>query len=128
MARAIVVDTDVLVDFLRGQADAVAFVKARSDRILLSAIVVAELYAGVRGEVEMAVLDALVSSFRVAPVNAELAKGAGLHKRDYGKSHGMNLGDAILAATAQSETADLATLNVKHYPMFHGLRPAYAKR
>ena len=128
MAESILLlDTDVLVDFLRGHSKAVAFVTARSTRIILSSIVVAELYAGVRGDREQAALEELVSLFRVVPVSGEIAKQGGLYKRDYGKSHGVGLADAILAATAEAENAELKTLNVKHYPMLKGLRPAYAK-
>jgi predicted nucleic acid-binding protein len=123
----LLLDTDVLVDFLRGHSEAVAFVNAHSARIILSSIVVAELYAGVRGDREQAVLEALVSLFRVVPVSGEIAKTGGLYKRDYGKSHGVGLADAILAATAESENAELKTLNTKHYPMLQGLRPAYTK-
>ena len=57
----------------------------------------------------------------------ELAKAAGLIKRDYQKSHGIGLSGAIIAATAISTDADLKTLNVKHYPMFKGLKPPYKK-
>ena len=123
----LLLDTDVLVDFLRGHSEAVAFVNAHSARIILSSIVVAELYAGVRGDREQAVLEALISLFRVVPVSGEIAKTGGLYKRDYGKSHGVGLADAILAATAESENAELKTLNTKHYPMLQGLRPAYTK-
>ena len=123
----LLLDTDVLVDFLRGHRKAVAFVNARSARIILSSIVVAELYAGVRGDREQAALEALVSLFRVVPVSGEIAKTGGLYKRDYGKSHGVGLADAILAATAEAENAELKTLNTKHYPMLKGLRPAYKK-
>lgn len=41
----ILVDTDVLVDFLRGHEKAVAFVNEFSSQIILSPIVIAELYA-----------------------------------------------------------------------------------
>ena len=111
MAGSIVLDTDVLVDFLRGRSKAVAFVNAHSARIILSSIVVAELYAGVKGDAEQAALDDFVSLFRVASVNAEIAKAGGLYKRNYGKSHGVGLADAILAATAEIENAELKTLN-----------------
>ncbi len=127
MAGSIVLDTDVLVDFLRGHSKAVAFVNAHSARIILSSIVVAELYAGVKGDAEQAALDDFVSLFRVASVNAEIAKAGGLYKRNYGKSHGVGLADAILAATAEIENAELKTLNIKHYPMLEGLWPAYTK-
>ena len=127
MAGSILLDTDVLVDFFRGHSKAEAFVKAHSSRIILSSIVVAELYAGVKGDAEQAALDNFVSLFRVVPVNATIAKSGGLYKRDFGKSHGVGLADAILAATAEAENAQLKTLNTKHYPMLKGLRPAYKK-
>jgi predicted nucleic acid-binding protein len=127
MIGAILLDTDILVDFLRGSNKAEAFLAAQADRIILSAIVVAELYAGVKGEAEREALDALVSLFRIVPVDVEIAKAGGLYKRDYGKSHGVGLADAILAATAEAWKADLKTLNIKHYPMLKGLRSAYTK-
>jgi predicted nucleic acid-binding protein len=127
MARPFLLDTDILVDFLRGHSKAIALVESSSASIILSTIVVAELYAGVKGEAEQAVLDDFVSLFRNVPVNANIAKAGGLYKRDYGKSHGVGLADAILAATAEAESAELKTLNTKHYPMIKGLRPAYTK-
>ena len=127
MAGSILLDTDVLVDFFRGYIDAITFVNAHSDRIILSSIVIAELYAGVKGDAEQAVLENFISLFRVVPVSAEIAKAGGLYKRDYGKSHGVGIADAILAATAEAENAELKTLNTKHYPMLKGLRPAYKK-
>ncbi len=127
MERPILLDTDVLVDFLRGHKQAVAFVTENADRIVLSAIVVAELYSGVRGDVEEAALGDLIGLFRVGDVTSEIARSGGLFRRDYGTSHGVGLADALLAATAVSEGAELATLNARHYPMIKGVRPAYRK-
>jgi len=127
MAQSFLLDTDVLVDFFRGHSKAVTFVNANSPQIILSSIVVAELYAGVKGDAEQAALDDFISLFRVVPVSAEIAKIGGLYRRNYGKSHGIGLADAILAATAEVEDAQLKTLNAKHYPMLRGLRPAYKK-
>ena len=127
MVESILLDTDILVDFFRSHGKAVAFVNAHSARIILSPIVVAELYAGVKGDAEQAALENFVSLFRVLPVNAKIAKAGGLYKHDYGKSHGVGVADAILAATAEAENAELKTLNTKHYPMLKDLRPAYKK-
>ena len=127
MAKPILLDTDVLVDFFRGHSKALGFVNAYNARIILSSIVVAELYAGVRGDEEQAVLQNFVSLFRIVPVDTEIGKVGGLYKRDYGKSHGIGLADSILAATAEAENAELKTLNTKNYPMLKGLKPAYKK-
>jgi len=126
-AKSVLIDTDVLIDFFRGHDKAVVFVNAHVDRIIMSSIVIAELYAGVKGSEEKTVLENFISIFRVVPVSAGIARDGGLYKRDYGKSHGIGLADAILAATAKAENAKMATLNTKHYPMLKGLMPAYKK-
>ena len=127
MASSILLDTDVLVDFFRGYSKAVTFVNTHSPRIILSSIVVAELYAGVKGDAEQTALENFVSLFRIVPVTAEIAKAGGRYKRDYSESHAVGLAEAILAATSEIENAELKTLNTKHYPMMKGLRPAYKK-
>ena len=127
MAKTILVDTDVLVDFFRGYRTAVDYINANATRIILSAIVIAEPYAGVKGDEEQAVLENFISLFRVVPVSAAIAKTGGLYRRDYGKAHGVGIADAILAATALAENADLKSLSTKHYPMLKGIRPPYRK-
>lgn len=127
MKNGLLLDTDVLVDFLRGQPDAVAYVKAQADRISLSSIVAAELYAGAKDDDELSRLDELLSLFPVIPVTIDLARSAGLHKRNYCKSHGVGLADALIAATAETLDAELKTLNIKHYPMLKGLKPPHVK-
>ena len=127
MPKPVLIDTDVMIDFLRGHPKAMALVKKHSSRIILSSIVTAELYAGVRGDEELDTLDELVALFRVIPVSPALARAGGLNKRDYSKAHGVGLADAIVAATCEAENAELKTLNVKHYPMLKGLKPAYTK-
>ena len=111
-----------------GHPAAVAYVKDRADCIILSPIVAAELYAGVRDGEELARLDELLSLFPVIPVTVELARSAGLYKRDYFTSHGTSLADAMIAATAEAQQAELKTLNIKHYPMLKGLKPPYTKK
>lgn len=127
MPRPILIDTDVMVDFLRGQPDAQSLVEQCQDRIILPSIVVAELYAGANGDGELTVLDDLVSLFRIVPLTTAIARDAGLHRRTYGKSNGVGLADAVVAATTIAENADLKTLNVRHFPMFKGIAPAYTK-
>ncbi len=117
MTGAILLDTDVLVDFLRGYSKAVAFVNTNADRIILSAIVVAELYAGVKGDVEQTALEDFVSLFRVVPVDAEIAKIGGLCKRDYGKSHGVGLADGISSGNRRG--LECGTEDPQHQTLSH---------
>ena len=130
MPPPVLLDTDVLVDFLRGHGGAIACVEECADRAILSAVTVAELYAAVRGGekgAEQTALADLLSQFRVVAVSGEVAKLGGLYKRDCGAAHGLGLADAIIAATATLEEASLKTLNARHFPMLVGLLPAYRK-
>ena len=45
--------------------------------------------------------------------------------KHYQRSHGLEFPDALIAATAEHHGLTLATLNVKHFPMFRNLKPAY---
>ena len=126
MTRKLLIDTDILVDFLRGFPKAVKYLKTRSEEILVSAITVAELYAGVRDD-ERRHLDDLISLFEVVPISREIAVTGGLFKQQYHKSPGVGLADAIIAATSVKSEAELKTLNTKHFPMIKGLRSPYLK-
>lgn len=130
MPGQVLIDTDILVDYLRGYPEAVRFVTERSDEAVVSAMSVAELFAGVRGDAherEQIALGRFLEQLTVAPVSAEIAKAGGIYRRDYGRSHGVGLADAIIAATAVASDASLQTLNVRHYPMFPGITPPYRR-
>ena len=122
----VLVDTDVLIDHLRGVPQA-AKTLAAHDGIAISVITLAELLAGAKGARERAHIDALEASCTVLPVDAMLARKAGALRQRWGPSHGVELPDALIAATAQQHALPLLTLNTKHYPMLDGLRAAYRK-
>jgi predicted nucleic acid-binding protein len=126
MNPKLLIDTDVLVDFLRGLPKAVKYIKAHSEEVIISAITVAELYSGVRDE-ERRQLDDFISLFDVIPASHAIAKTGGLYKQQYHKSHGIGLADAIIAATSVITEAELKTLNTKHFPMLKGLRTPYSR-
>lgn len=123
----LLLDSDVLIDYLRGQADAVAYLEARTEPLLISAISVAELFAGVRDGRERTALETFLSAFEIVALDAEVAVLGGLYRRDYGKSHNTGLADALIAATAFQHQARLVTLNRKHFPMIPDLLVPYSK-
>ena len=121
------VDTDVIVDFLKGVGQAVEFVERNAHQMALSVIVLSELYAGARNEGDLAMLDEFLGLFPVHPVTTEIGRRGGLLKKEYSKTHGMGLADALVAATAEQEGMEIKTLNTRHYPMVRALKPAYRK-
>ena len=127
MTDLVVVDTDVLIDYLRDRTEAVAYIDALSEPVLMSVVTLAELYAGVREGSERLFLDMFVSVFEMVAVDSEIARLAGLFRRTYGKSHNLGLPDALIAATAQTRKARLVTLNRKHFPMLADVVVPYQK-
>jgi predicted nucleic acid-binding protein len=120
-------DTDVLIDYLRGRPEAVTYLEGLTNTLAISAITVAELYAGVRDGAERAKLDSFLAVFDIVPVEQEIAIKGGLHRRDYSKSHNIGLADALIAATAELSQATLVTLNAKHFPMLSDVEVPYQK-
>ena len=120
-------DTDVLIDFLRGQPQAVQLLEDIDCEFYLSAVSVAELYVGVRDGREREVLDQLVGLLQTIEISTEITRQAGLWRREYGKSHGTGIIDALIVACADASQIPLATLNVKHFPMLPNVSAPYRK-
>ena len=121
------VDTSVLIDHTRGVAaarDALARA-AHSGPLHSSEIVRAELLVLIR-EREWAAITPLLDVIAWHPIDREVAERAGELGRAWLPSHtGIDVADFIIAATAQLFEATLLTRNVKHFPMFPGLRALY---
>jgi predicted nucleic acid-binding protein len=114
-----VIDTDILIDHFHGNASATTFIQdalLAGHDLYISVATVAELLAGVRpGEEEDT--EALLSLFKIYPADEPLARMAGGYLARYAGSHRLDLGDALIAATAQATKSELYTRNVRHYPM-----------
>jgi hypothetical protein len=117
VAGLLLLDTDVLVDYLQGRMEAAVYLEARTEPLLISVITVAELFAGVREGEESRLLEQFLSAFEIVALTREIAREGGLYRRNYGPSHGVGLADALIAATAVLRPARLVTLNARHFPM-----------
>lgn len=94
----------------------------------MSAITVAELYSGVKGEQEQTKLDYFLSLFTVIPLTNEIAMKGGRLRQKWHASHGMGLADALIAATANGYEMSLVSLNEKHFAMLENLFIPYRKK
>ncbi len=119
------VDTTVLVDLLRGLPAARDYLSGLDRRLVASELTRIEILRGLRSG-EREVVERAFRAFRWAPVSEGIARRAGELGRRWRASHrGIGVVDLAIAATAMELGAELATSNVRHYPMFPALRPPY---
>jgi hypothetical protein len=115
--KIFLIDTDILIDFLRGKERARKYLLELSgdSPLYCSVITIAEIHAGMRKSEEEKTA-VLLDSLFVIPVTEEVARIAGGLKRET-RSHSPELDDCLIAATALVENAILATNNSRYYPM-----------
>lgn len=113
------IDTDVLIDHFHGHQAALDFITQQlleGETLAISVVSVAEFSGGMRpGEEERT--SHLLSLFAILEVDQAIAWQAGEYLRQFRHIHRVELGDALIAATAQQVKAELVTRNIKHYPM-----------
>jgi len=76
---------------------------------------IAELWHGVRPHEQKALAE-LFHSLTTLPIDAEVGRRAGEYLRQFAKSRRVELGDALIAATAAIHKVELWTRNRRHYP------------
>jgi predicted nucleic acid-binding protein len=122
------IDTSVAVDHLRGVPAAVELLRRHAEEgqtLMASELIRFELLAGVRPS-ETDALERFFSALVWLAVDEDVARTAGSLARKHRKAHsGIDDIDYMIAATAIVVDADLLTTNVRHFPMFEGLRAAY---
>lgn len=120
-------DTSVLIDHLRGSDAAGEYLVGLDDRPVCSEISRIEVLQGLRSA-ERRGADRLFALVEWAPLDAAVARRAGELGRRWRRSHpGIGVADLAIAATAEHRKAELATRNLKHFPMFKGLKAPYQR-
>lgn len=118
-ARRVVVDSDVIVEFLRGNAvvrEALDRSRARGTPLAITPIAIAEVLAGQRNG-EEARTRVFLDAFDCLRIDRDVGVAAGDFLSRYARSHGVELADALVAACASVHGRLLWTHNRKHYPM-----------
>lgn len=121
------VDTSVLIDYLRGRAEAADVLEreVRQAPLHASEITRLEVLAGMRDS-EAERTRALLGILTWHPVDAEIAEKAGELGRQWLPSHrGIDGADLAIAATALLGERRLLTRNVRRFPMIDGLQAPY---
>ena len=113
------IDTDIAIDHFHGQRaarDFFASVLDSDEPLVISVVTLTELLAGMRPD-EEELTEKLLALFTIIEVDQPISRKAGAYLRKFSRTHNLELGDALIAATASLTGAELVTRNVKHYPM-----------
>jgi predicted nucleic acid-binding protein len=105
----VLLDTDVLIDHLRGHHH------LKIDSMVISVITRTELYAGEQREERP--VETLLARLGELDVNATIARRAGQLQRE----SDLKIADALIAATALEHELSLMTRNVRHFARVPGL-------
>lgn len=127
MAERLLIDTGVLMEYLRGRDEAVAYLEGLTSDLYLSVISVAELFAGIKNDEEGESLELLLQAFAILPVTEKTAGRGRAYRREYRPSHGTGLADALIAATCEESGANLVTFNRRHFPMVSRITVPYRR-
>ncbi len=118
--KAVLIDSDILIEVSRARDTAILDRWEQLSRgetaLMCSPVTVAELWHGARPQ-EHRTLSALFEVVHCVPIDTPIGQRAGEYLRQYAKSHHVELGDALIAATASLHDLELWTRNRRHYPM-----------
>ena len=114
------IDADILIWHLRGERKALNFLRRlREDgayELWIGVMQRAEVVFFMRPDEEELTL-LFLSQFKTASVDQGIIDEAASLYRTWFPSHGLDINDAILAATAARTGGRIFCLNKKHYPM-----------
>jgi predicted nucleic acid-binding protein len=86
---AYLIDTDIMVDFTRGAAEAVDYLQSLGPACRISAITALELIAGARSQRDVADLDILISIYEQIPPTEGVMRRASYLMKAHAKSAGL---------------------------------------
>lgn len=117
------VDADVLIWHLRGYPHATRRLDALS-ALTLSAVSCLEVLQGMRNKAELVAVKNMLQqpAATLLPVTAAITQRAIDLMEAITLSHGLQMGDALIAATALDHGLPVLTANVKHFGAVHGLK------
>jgi len=118
--KVVLIDSDILIEVSRARDNAILaqWDELSQGNVLIacSPVTIAELWRGVRPHEQQSLRD-LLAVLTCVPIDAAIGQRAGDYMRQFAKSHNVELGDALIAATAAVHKTELWTRNRRHYPM-----------
>jgi predicted nucleic acid-binding protein len=112
----LIIDTDVLIWYLRGNEKAKKVVESNIP-FSISAVTYMELIQGMRNKEEFKIFQKQINKWNIdiIQIDKEISSRAVFYIQEYSLSHSMMIADALIAATVVQTNETLLTANDKHY-------------
>lgn len=117
----ILLDTNILIEILKGDQATIDMVEGFSSPIFLSSISAMELYYGAMNKKEAKKIERFISLFKTVHLSQEISIKATNLIQTYAKSHTLDIPDSLIASTAIIHSYKLVTYNVKDFRYIEGL-------
>ena len=119
----LLLDTNILIDFLRGYTPAIRFLteRERTDRLLCSVVTAFELHDGCRNADERARLDRFLLSYTIVPIEREDSLRGLEWLRQWRLSHGVGMLDCLIGAAVRRLGVPFFTRDQEHFSLFPDL-------
>ncbi len=119
----ILCDTNVIIEILKGNRRTIRSIESIGlENIAISSVTVMELYFGALNKRELNKIKKYLEALNIVHFDNEVSEVAVSMIERYSKSHGLQIPDAIIAATALSMDIKLYTLNLKDFRHIDGLK------
>ena len=116
-------DTDILIWALRGNKKA-ALVIDQADFRFISSVSYMELLKGARNKNELKSIRQFLKDLRFTtiPIEKNICHRATIYMEEFVLSSGLDMADALIAATSAENSETLYTANCKHYKIIPDLQ------
>ncbi len=111
----IFLDTNVLIEILKGKSETLDKVADLQAPLSISSITAMELIYGAKNKQEQQKLERFIQLFTMVHVNKAISNQALQLVSQYAKSHTLDIPDALIAATTLEYRASLFTYNLKDF-------------
>ena len=114
-----ILDTDILIDYFRGQLKTKEYIIQTQEQFTISRATHMELMFGARSKREMQTIHKQLKSLQITllEINDQISGKAGEFFQSYHHTFGLGIMDAFIAATAYVSGQTLVTQNIKHFRM-----------